>query len=478
MKIIGIDLGTTNSVVSVMEGTTPKILENERGGRVTPSAVWYKEDQVIVGELAKNNEFDSNVITSAKRFIGTEKTFELENGQNFTPEEVSTQIIKKLKEVAETKTGEKIQKAVITVPAYFGQAEREATMNAAKNAGLEVSRLINEPTAAALAHGFKDSEDKNIIVYDLGGGTFDVTVLEIASGNFEVKSTDGDKNLGGDDFDNVIVQEILDDINENHGIDLNGDEKAIKRIKQVAETIKKELSNLEVANINIPMLTFTKNGPFNYDSNFTRKKFEELIKSFVEKTIRIMSDAITESGLDKKEISEVILVGGSTRVPMVKAAIKNEFSIPINESSNPDEVVSIGAAIQGGVLSGDVADILLLDVTSLDMGIATGMDRKMSTIIERNTTIPTFGKSSYTTLHDGQTSVEIEIYQGNHEYVDDNFAMESFEFDNIEPEPAGMAQIEVTFKYDSNMMLSVEVENMKTGYKIEKKVKQVTTLTK
>ncbi len=463
-KIIGIDLGTTNSVVSIMEGTTPKILENDRGGRTTPSAVWYRNDQIVVGEIAKNNEFDDNVILSAKRKIGTKDVFVLKDNTTRTPIEVSTDIISKLKQIAETKLGESVDKAVITVPAYFGSDEREATKKAAENAGLEVARLINEPTAAALAYGYSDTNaNKKIMVYDLGGGTFDVTILEIFEGNFEVLATDGDKKLGGDDFDELIVNEIVLDINENHGIDLSSDKAAMKKIKQAAESIKKELSNLDETFVNIPMLTFTSNGPFNYESTFTRKRFNELSSNLVLSSIEISKRAIQESGLNENEISEIILVGGSTRVPLVKEEILKNINISINESSNPDEAVSIGAAIQGGILTGDVSELLLLDVVSLDLGIAVGFEREMSVIVSKNTTKPTSKTRNYTTLEDNQTSINIEIFEGNSKNADENNFLGSCKLDNLDPAPAGSAQIDVTFTFDNDGILHVYALDKTTG---------------
>lgn len=461
--ILGIDLGTTNSVVSYMDGTNPVVLENPNGKRTTPSVVSFKNDEIIVGEVAKRQiETNPNTVASIKRLIGTSKTVNV-NNKEYKPEEISAMILSYMKDYAEKKLGQKVSKAVITVPAYFDNAQREATKIAGKIAGLQVERIINEPTAAALAFGLnKTDKSMKVLVYDLGGGTFDVSVLELESGTFEVLSTSGNNHLGGDDWDNEIVKWLIEKIKSQHNYDPSTDKMALARLKEAAEKAKIDLSNQSVASINLPFLTVTSDGPVNVDLELKRSEFEAMTAYLVDKTRKPIEDALKEANITASELDEVLLVGGSTRIPAVQDMVQRTLGKAPNRSINPDEVVAIGAAIQGGVLAGDVQDILLLDVTPLTLGIET-LGGISTPLIPRNTTIPVTKSQIFSTAADNQTEVTIMVVQGERQMASDNKRLGQFNLSGIEPAPRGVPQIEVSFSIDVNGITTVTAKNMKTN---------------
>jgi len=462
-KIIGIDLGTTNSCAAVLEAGAPKIIPNPEGGRTTPSVVSFKKGEKIVGDAAKRQALTNpNTVISIKRKMGTKEKVELE-GKKYTPEEISAMILSYIKDYAESYLGEKVDKAVITVPAYFNDAQRQATKNAGKIAGLEVERIINEPTAAALSYGLEKEEGQTILVYDLGGGTFDVSILELGDGVFEVKSTAGNNKLGGDDFDNRIIDYIVKEFKKENGVDLSEDKMAMQRLKEEAEKAKKNLSGMVSTQISAPFISKSEDGePLHLDMELTRAKFEDLISDLVESTIEPVKKAIKDAKITKKDIDKVILVGGSTRVPLVYETVTKELGKEPSREVNPDEAVAMGAAIQGGVLGGDVSGIVLLDVTPLSLGVET-LGGVMTTLIPRNTTIPTSKAEVFSTAADNQPGVDIHVLQGDRPMAADNKTLGNFRLDNIPPAPRGVPQIEVKFDIDANGIVNVSAKDLGTG---------------
>jgi molecular chaperone DnaK len=486
-KIIGIDLGTTNSCVSVMEGTSPKVLENSEGARTTPSVVAFTESETLVGIPAKRQAVTNpkNTIFASKRLIG--RTFDGDsvqkdvqtlpyeivrsdngdawikaNGEKYSPSQISAKVLSKMKETAEKYLGKEVTKAVITVPAYFNDAQRKATKDAGKIAGLEVERIINEPTAAALAYGLDKKKSGMVAVYDLGGGTFDVSILELGDGVFEVKSTNGDTSLGGEDFDATITEFVISDFQKEQGVDLRQDKLAVQRVREAAEKAKIELSSTTETEINLPFITADKTGPKHLNVKISRAKLEALVDSLVDKTIKPCEQAIKDAGISKSEITDVVLVGGMTRMPKVIDTVKNFFGKEPNKGVNPDEVVALRAAIQGGVLQGDVKDVLLLDVTPLSLGIET-LGGVATKLIDKNTTIPTKKSQVFSTADDNQPAVSIKVVQGEREMAADNKLLGNFELVGIAPAPRGMPQIEVTFDIDANGILNVSAKDKGTG---------------
>lgn len=463
-KIIGIDLGTTNSCVAVLEGGTPTVIANPEGGRTTPSVVAInKKGERIVGDAAKRQAITNpNTVSSIKRLMGTDKKVELD-GKKYTPEEVSAMILSYMKDYAEKYLGEKVDKAVITVPAYFNDAQRQATKNAGKIAGLDVQRIINEPTAAALAYGLDKQENTHtILVYDLGGGTFDVSVMELGDGVFEVKSTAGNNKLGGDDFDQRIIDYLVDEFKRENGVDLTKDKMAMQRLKEVAEKAKKDLSGVTSTQISAPFISQGEDGPLHLDVALSRAKFEDLIRDLVDSTLEPVRQALKDAKIKKEDIDKVLLVGGSTRIPMVQELIKKEIGKEPSREVNPDEVVAMGAAIQGGVLTGEVNDIVLLDVTPLSLGLET-LGGVMTVLIPRNTTIPTSKKQVFSTAADNQPAVDIHVLQGERSMAADNKTLGRFQLSGIPAAPRGVPQIEVTFDIDANGIVNVKAKDLGTN---------------
>ena len=462
-KIIGIDLGTTNSCVAVLEAGVANVIPNPEGGRTTPSVVAFKNGERIVGDAAKRQALTNpNTISSIKRLMGTNEKVEID-GKKYTPEEVSAMILGYMKDYAEKYLGEKVTKAVITVPAYFNDAQRQATKNAGKIAGLEVERIINEPTAASLAFGL-DKQDKNqtILVYDLGGGTFVVSILELGDGIFEVKSTAGNNKLGGDDFDNKLMDYIVSEFKRENGVDLSKDKMAMQRLKEIAEKAKKDLSGVTQTQISAPFISQGEDGPLHIDMTLTRAKFEDLIRDLVDSTLEPVRKALRDAKVDKKDIDKVILVGGSTRIPMVQELVEKELGKKPSHEVNPDEAVAMGAAIQGGVLTGDVNDIVLLDVTPLSLGLET-LGGVMTVLIERNTTIPTSKSQVFSTAADNQPAVDIHVLQGERSMAQDNKTLGHFQLTGIPAAPRGVPQIEVKFDIDANGIVNVTAKDLGTN---------------
>jgi molecular chaperone DnaK len=499
-KIIGIDLGTTNSVVAVMEGKEAKVIPNQEGNRLTPSVVAFTDKgDVLVGDLARRQAVTNptKTVYSIKRFMGRRHSevqseekmvpYEVVGGSDdyvkvkigdkeYTPPEISARILRKLKEAAESYLGHKVNKAVITVPAYFNDAQRQATKDAGQIAGLEVARIINEPTAAALAYGLDRKEHEKIVVFDLGGGTFDVSVLEVADGVFRVISTNGDTHLGGDDFDEVLINYVADEFKKENGIDLRKDTMALQRLQEACEKAKKELSSASTTDINLPFITADANGPKHLQMSITRSKFEQLVDHLIERCRGPLTQALKDAKLDPKEIDEVVLVGGSTRIPKVQELVTKMFGKDPHKGVNPDEVVAVGAAIQGGVLAGEVQDVLLLDVTPLSLGIETE-GRIMTKLVEKNTTIPAERKQTFSTAADNQTAVTIRVFQGEREMAEDNRLLGQFNLEGIPPAPRGVPQIEVKFDIDANGILNVSAKELGTGKEQSVKIEQSSGLT-
>ena len=463
-KIIGIDLGTTNSAVAVLEGNESKIIPNPEGNRTTPSVVAFKNGEIQVGEVAKRQAVTNlNTISSIKRHMG-DASYKVEiEGKQYTPQEISAMILQYLKGYAEEYLGEKVEKAVITVPAYFNDAQRQATKDAGRIAGLEVERIVNEPTAAALAYGLdKVDHEEKILVFDLGGGTFDVSILELGDGVFDVLSTAGDNHLGGDDFDNKIIEFLVAEFKRDNGIDLSQDKMAMQRLKDAAEKAKKDLSGVTSTQISLPFITAGEAGPLHLEVTLTRAKFDQLTLDLVERTKEPVRRALSDAGLSASEIDQVILVGGSTRIPAVVEAVRKETGKEPNKSVNPDEVVAMGAAIQGGVISGDVKDIVLLDVTPLSLGIET-MGGVFTKLIDRNTTIPTSKSQVFSTAADNQPAVDVHVLQGERPMAADNKTLGRFQLTDIPPAPRNVPQIEVTFDIDKNGIVNVRAKDLGTG---------------
>ena len=463
-KIIGIDLGTTNSAVYVLEGGEAKIIPNPEGNRTTPSVVAFKNGEIQVGEVAKRQAVTNpSTVSSIKRHMGDGSYKVHMDGKDYTPQEISAMILQYLKSYAEDYLGEKVDKAVITVPAYFNDAQRQATKDAGKIAGLEVERIVNEPTAAALAYGLdKTDKEEKVLVFDLGGGTFDVSILELGDGVFDVLSTSGDNHLGGDDFDQKIMDYLVAEFKKEHGVDLSKDKMALQRLKDAAEKAKKDLSGVSTTQISLPFITASAEGPLHLELTLTRAKFEELTHDLVERTKQPVRQALKDAGLSQSDIDEVILVGGSTRIPAVVEAVRKETGKEPNKSVNPDEVVAMGAAIQGGVISGDVKDIVLLDVTPLSLGIET-MGGVFTKLIDRNTTIPTSKSQVFSTAADNQPAVDVHVLQGERQMAADNKTLGRFQLTDIPPAPRGIPQIEVTFDIDKNGIVNVSAKDLGTG---------------
>ncbi|MDD3348552.1 MAG: molecular chaperone DnaK [Bacilli bacterium] len=462
-KIIGIDLGTTNSCVAVMEGQTATVITNADGDRTTPSVVAFKDGEILVGAIAKRQAITNpNTVSSIKRMMGSNEKIEV-NNKKYTPQEISAMILQNLKATAESYLGEKVTDAVITVPAYFNDAQRQATKDAGKIAGLNVKRIINEPTAAALAYGIdKTDKEHTILVYDLGGGTFDVSILNLADGTFEVIATAGNNRLGGDDFDQVVIDYMVAEFKKQEGIDLSKDKMALQRLKDAAEKAKKELSGTVKAEISLPFISMSDHGPVHLNMNLTRAKFDELTAFLVEKTVGPVRQALKDAKMTPKDIDQVLLVGGSTRIPAVQDIVKRELIKDPNKGVNPDEVVAMGAAIQGGVLSGDVKDVLLLDVTPLSLGIET-LGGVFTKLIERNTTIPTSKSQVFSTAADNQPAVDIHVLQGERPMATDNKTLGRFQLGDIPLAPRGIPQIEVSFDIDANGIVNVSAKDLGTG---------------
>ena len=475
-KIIGIDLGTTNSCVAVLEAGEPKVIPNPEGNRTTPSVVAFKNGERIVGDAAKRQAITNpNTVSSIKRLMGTSEKVEIE-GKKYTPEEVSAMILSYMKDYAESYLGEKVDKAVITVPAYFNDAQRQATKNAGKIAGLNVERIINEPTAAALAYGL-DKQEKNqtILVYDLGGGTFDVSILELGDGVFEVKSTAGNNHLGGDDFDNKIMDYLVETFKKENGVDLSKDKMAMQRLKELSEKAKKDLSSMTTTQVSAPFISQSADGPLHLEMTLTRAKFEELIHDLVMSTLEPVRKALKDADIKAKDLDKVIFVGGSTRVPLVYETVKKELAMEPSREVNPDEVVAMGASIQGGVLTGDVNDIVLLDVTPLSLGIET-LGGVMTVLIPRNTTIPTSKSEVFSTAADNQPAVDVHVLQGERSMASDNKTLGRFQLADIPPAPRGVPQIQVTFDIDANGIVNVTAKDLGTNKEQKITITSNTTL--
>ena len=475
-KIIGIDLGTTNSCVAVLEAGEPKVIPNPEGNRTTPSVVAFKNGERIVGDAAKRQAITNpNTVSSIKRLMGTSEKVEIE-GKKYTPEEVSAMILSYMKDYAESYLGEKVDKAVITVPAYFNDAQRQATKNAGKIAGLNVERIINEPTAAALAYGL-DKQEKNqtILVYDLGGGTFDVSILELGDGVFEVKSTAGNNHLGGDDFDNKIMDYLVETFKKENGVDLSKDKMAMQRLKELSEKAKKDLSSMTTTQVSAPFISQSADGPLHLEMTLTRAKFEELIHDLVMSTLEPVRKALKDADIKAKDLDKVIFVGGSTRVPLVYETVKKELDMEPSREVNPDEVVAMGASIQGGVLTGDVNDIVLLDVTPLSLGIET-LGGVMTVLIPRNTTIPTSKSEVFSTAADNQPAVDVHVLQGERSMASDNKTLGRFQLADIPPAPRGVPQIQVTFDIDANGIVNVTAKDLGTNKEQKITITSNTTL--